>query len=155
MIILAVIDILISSFIVSPLVVSFWRGTWEYMNYSQSFPAVWTLYISTVIIIAFTLLREPLYEKRNTGFLGQIIARVYIYVFGVVGVTYWRAVFLLIDSYLDWRGTVITAGASVLILAGISSLSTLLGPPFVLCFDHRQKDVFIFPTMFGREVSSS
>ncbi|XP_014273211.1 uncharacterized protein fusl isoform X3 [Halyomorpha halys] len=150
MFIITILDILISSFIVTPLLITFWWGTWSYQVYSNSFPVSWSLYISTVLIFLLTLLREPLYEKRMSGVLGLLIARIYIYLFAILCITQWNALFTILDLTMNIQMTLITVAISITLMSYLRSLGTLLGPPYFLFLDHKRKTVFIYPTMFQK-----
>lgn len=151
MIFLAIVDILISSFIILPLVISFWRGTWEYLYYSQKFPIVPSFIVGIVLHIFFTILRGPLYQNKRPGLIGLIIARIYIYIFSIISIMQWRGYFALIDQYLAPKVIYISFSTCLLVLIGIKGVGSLVGLPFIVPMDHRQKDVFIYPTMFQRD----
>ncbi|CAH1407051.1 unnamed protein product [Nezara viridula] len=148
--VITVVDILISSFIVTPLLICFWWGTWSFQIYSNAFPILWSLYISTGLVFVFTLLREPLYEKRMPGVVGLLIARIYIYAFALCCITQFYAAFTILDRLMDVRMTIISVVIGVFLMSYLRSLGTLLGPPYFLFLDHKRKTVFIYPTMFQK-----
>lgn len=151
--IITVLDILISSFIVTPLLICFWWGTWSFQVYSNAFPILWSLYISTVLVLVFTLLREPLYEKRMSGVMGLFIARIYIYAFALCCITQFYAGFSILDRLMNTPMTITSIVISVFLMSYLRCLGSLLGPPYFLFLDHKRKTVFIYSTMFQKDVS--
>lgn len=168
-ILLEVIDIFISSFIVSPLVVGYWRGTWNLMNHilypdDLLYSSLMSCLIGALGHLIFVYFKDQLKnifdpnKRRLTYFFGS---RLYTVTFGIVCVNGWRGVWSLLDLYtaptpetlpitrlIHESATVIVC---VLMLALIKGLRNITSAPFFICKDH-SKDYFEVPTMFKTSV---
>lgn len=94
-------DSFFSLFIVSPLVISFWRGTWEYMNlYPKIYPGINCMILGAIIHCCLAILREPLHTKYNsfkslqttsvtTSFNCFVFTKIYTYIFGIACIMQW------------------------------------------------------------------
>lgn len=94
-------DTFLSLFIVSPLVISHWRGTWEGMNlYPRVFPGMNCMILGAVIHCCLAILREPLHSKYNSlrsletkslskSFNLYIVKKIYTYVFSMGCIMHW------------------------------------------------------------------
>lgn len=103
-------DTLLSLLIISPLVVTHWRGTWVYMDHhSEHFPA-WNCFIfGGVIHSAFALLREQLHaqfvtsNKKNKSFLEKlklcVVFKLYMYIFSISCNMHWRGGWAVLELY--------------------------------------------------------
>jgi hypothetical protein len=59
-------DSILSLIIISPLVISHWRGTWDGMDqYKRIFPAMNCMIFGAILHCTFAILREPLHRKFN------------------------------------------------------------------------------------------
>ena len=94
-------DSFLSLFIISPLVISFWRGTWEYMNlFPRLYPGMNCMIFGAIIHCFLAILREPLHTKYNSfksspntsatkSFHFFVFKRMYTYFFGIACIMQW------------------------------------------------------------------
>lgn len=94
-------DSFLSLFIVSPLVISFWRGTWGYMDlFPKIYPGMNCMIFGAIIHCCLAILREPLHTKYNsfnsiqttsvTKFFNFFLfKKMYTYLFGVACIMQW------------------------------------------------------------------
>jgi Fuseless len=95
------IDSFFSLFVISPLVISHWRGTWEFMNlFPRYFPGVNCMIFGAIIHCCLAILREPLHARYNTikrlqtnsrskTFNLYIVKKIYTYVFSIGCIMHW------------------------------------------------------------------
>lgn len=163
-ILLELIDILISSFIVAPLVVGYWRGTWNLMNYllypdDLLYSSLASCVIGAVGHMIFTGLKAQLKEfldpnkRRLTYFIGS---RLYTIVFGVICVNGWRGIWSLLDLYAayEFYPIFVTSAFCATVLALLKGLRNITAAPFFIATDH-SPDFFEIPTMFKKTVRCS
>ncbi|KAF7287352.1 hypothetical protein GWI33_001712 [Rhynchophorus ferrugineus] len=167
-VLLGTLDIVISLFLVTPLVVACWRGTWQLMDiYAFYFPPWESFIIGTIIHIIIGLTQESFHEilnrKHKNGvinFTAIILMKIYTVVLNMVTNLHWRGVWIIIDQYF---GVVLTktGGTKVeypmqclvffigcfLVMFFMKCLRNLNSPPFEICMDYGD-DMFLFPNMF-------
>uniref|UniRef100_A0A1Q3FSF4 Putative conserved plasma membrane protein n=1 Tax=Culex tarsalis TaxID=7177 RepID=A0A1Q3FSF4_CULTA len=155
-------DTLFSLFVISPLVVSHWRGTWGYMDLKgEYFPAWHSFALGSILHTALALLREPLQaEFSGPSRQGQVkscwrtvrrflVIKVYTYVFSISCIMHWRGGWDVMRMYLDhdvWPALTVSAICFVPLVL-MKSVRNLLAPPFLILTDHKEC-VFSFPTRF-------
>lgn len=154
-------DSLFSSFVVAPLVVSYWRGTWnladKYLcpqNKIQS--AVASLIIGIIGHLVFTIFQgffrnhfNP-NQHRLTFYCGS---RLYTSIFGVVCVNCWRGGWQLIDHYTarDMKTILAITIVAIIALIALRALRNVTATPFVVVTDH-SREYFDVPTMYKKSV---
>ena len=163
---LRVIDILWSCFIVTPLVVFYWSGTWKLLD-AYVLPVSATdevpllssyvsLGIGTAIGLSGYLVLPLLSEHINPQWSVKhvIVSRIfsYIYVFGILN--FWRGVWNITDHFVgtDLRWSLVSYAISKLILIALRSVSSCLSSPFIVTKDHRD-DFYKTYTLCRSEVS--
>lgn len=94
-------DTFLSLFVISPLVISHWRGTWDFMNqFPRIFPGMNCMIFGAIIHCGLALLREPLHSKYNAFNRQQnkslsktlnlyVVKKVYTYVFSMGCIMHW------------------------------------------------------------------
>lgn len=101
------IDSMISMFIVSPLVVGYWRGMFDnFKIYNENygiFPVWIFLIISSTVIFIFNYYRpflnsniienQKIIDSKWTRIKCKITTRVFLYIFSVFGIMSWRCYF--------------------------------------------------------------
>lgn len=104
-------DTFIALFVVTPLVVGHWYGTWEFMdNHNEYFPPIPTLLFGICYQLLMVLSRHHVHERvktpphrRERTFMQKIgrymFTKLFIYVFSIAGIMVFRAIFLLCDPY--------------------------------------------------------
>lgn len=156
---LAILDILVSSLVIGPCVVGFWRGTWEFMEaHRDSFPLYWTLWVSSALHLVFALLRDVFadyFQRQKRGLQYTLVSRCYIYVFAVCCATQWRSTWMILEEWFgyDDHDVLLCTIPCTVILFAFRLFSNTLAPPFCIAIDSKAEDVFVFPTMFNVSVS--
>ncbi|CAB3222621.1 unnamed protein product [Arctia plantaginis] len=163
-------DAVFSMFLVSPQVVSVWRGTWGIMElHPELFPYAQIYLLGIVIHICFALLRAKLLERSAGAYSSpgggpfswiteRILSRVYTYIFILCNIMHWRGGFGLFDLFIS---TVVPEASDphrpVLILAVtltfyvaaafLRSSRNFLASPYFLVTDGKEA-TYIFTTRF-------
>ena len=105
-VLLYIVDNLLSAIVVGPLVVFYWRGTWELLNV-YLFPgdqaaSGWTCSaIGNVGLVCLVYLQEPLarWLRLDNKLHWMFGYHLYTYVMGALNVCHWRGVWVLLDHY--------------------------------------------------------
>ncbi|XP_058819436.1 uncharacterized protein LOC131682175 isoform X1 [Topomyia yanbarensis] len=153
-------DTFLSLFVISPLVVTHWRGTWSYMDLKSEFFAPWFCFLlGSCLHTTFALLREPLHAQFSRPSDGVkcwwkttrrfVVSKIYTYIFSVSCVMHWRGGWGVMQMYLDyelWPALAVSAICFVPLVL-FKSVRNLLAPPFLILTDHKEF-VFNFPTRF-------
>lgn len=103
-------DTFIALFIVTPLVVSYWWGTWVFMdNHADYFPPITTLVSGVIWNLLIVLLRHHVHERMKTTnqqrktliqrICRYLFTKLFIYTFSIAGIMVFRAIFMLCDPY--------------------------------------------------------
>ncbi|XP_055712054.1 uncharacterized protein LOC129807072 isoform X1 [Phlebotomus papatasi] len=156
-------DTLLSWFLISPLAIAHWRGTWDYMDQRpDKFPAWYCFILGGILHTAFALLREPLHDEFSPPSNGNkslkrtirriIVTKLYTYIFSVGSIMHWRGGWAMMELHLGpgvWPA-VIVSFITLIPLLFLRSLRNSLAPPYIILLD--SKDVaFTFPTRFRVE----
>uniref|UniRef100_A0A1B0CBC9 Uncharacterized protein n=1 Tax=Lutzomyia longipalpis TaxID=7200 RepID=A0A1B0CBC9_LUTLO len=156
-------DTLLSWFIISPLAIAHWRGTWDYMDQRpDKFPAWYCFILGGILHTVFALLREPLHAEFSPPSNGNkslkktikriIVTKLYTYIFSVGSIMHWRGGWAMMELHLGpgvWPA-VIVSFITLIPLLILKSLRNSLAPPYIILMD--SKDVaFIFPTRYRIE----
>lgn len=169
---LNVLDSIIASLIVGPLIIAFWRGTWElFIIYKNIFPLIPSTLFSMAIHLCLALTREILqeiWEKKQKKYpvLDHIIRRLYMYFFSVISIMQWRGLWDIMDDLLNAKfsktevtmidgniqGFVLATVVSTIILVYSKTLINILDSPYIICLDI-ENEVYDFPTRFQVKVS--
>lgn len=166
-------DCIISTCVVGPLCVIFWRGTWEWLmlHTEDYFPIVETLLLSLIAQTVFTIIREVLQYLRTkkckttlSKFFGYILDRMYTYVFAVVCIMHWKSQWDVFDKWFgieispigiviggDVKYIFLMAAISLVILLHFRTVVNSLGVPFCIDVDFGE-DIYDFPTRFRVKV---
>lgn len=161
-VVLEIIDSFFAWLLVAPLVVSYWRGTWNLMEVyllpgNKIHSSMASLAIGIVGHLVFTIgqgsFRSHFDPDRHrlTFYCGS---RLYTSVFGVVCVNCWRGGWQLIDHYTA-RNMMTILSITIFAITALMMLKTLrnvAAPPFVIVTDTTQ-DHFDVPTMYKKSVS--
>lgn len=158
---LSIFDVFIALFVVTPLVVSFWRGTWSLMNiYAVQFPEVNSFFAGNFVHFGFLLVQDLLndiLDKQPTiwnKIRSQVIRKCYIYMFAIACIMTWRAGWIILDTLCDNRQFYIAlvAGICFLIVILLKGIRNCLAVPMIILIDY-ENVVFTFPTRFRMKVS--
>lgn len=162
--ILEILDTLFSSSVVAPLVVSYFRSTWQLTDaYLFHYDKYLSTFASLVLGIAghlvFTIGQNSLKkcfdpleleQQRLTFYIGS---RLYTSIFGIVCVNGWRGGWNLIELYTPRDPTLIIliTFSAAFLLGLFKSLRNIAATPFVIVIDDK-KDYFKIPTRFRKLV---
>lgn len=162
--VLTVLDMMLSALLISPLVVSYWRGTWCLMDYyvypeRPDYSSYVSLGIGLSVILIFTLFQGPLKNhlhpnKHRLSY--YFFSRLYTAFFGFACVNSWRGAWIFLDVYTgDSPDAVLaTTLSSVALLTCLRTLRNISAPPFAIVTD-RSEGYFEVPTMFRISVSTN
>lgn len=159
---LSVLDSVISSILVGPAVISYWRGTWGlYDVYLLPQSPQWSSLASLIIGLIgnmFFVFTQELFARNfhpeKNRILYYLASRSYSYLFGAVAVSSWRGVWNALDIYSS-KDPVLVAGitlAATIALMGTRTLRNISDSPFAIALD-LSRGYFEFPTMFKINVS--
>jgi Fuseless len=103
-------DTFLSLFVITPLVVAHWRGTWSYMDHNAKFFPAWNcLLLGSILHTAFAILREPLEAEflvrngeKNFWRTARrfVVTRMYTYVFSIGCIMHWRGGWAVMNLHL-------------------------------------------------------
>lgn len=155
-------DVMFSSVIAAPVVIAYWRGTWNLMRIVLFPNNTLKSAISSMLIGTFGHFFFNYYQgKFSKSFhpdkhriTYMIISRMYTAIYGVVCVNGWRGGWTLLDLYVPKNVPTYFAilMISCTLLAFCKGLRNITGAPFILSTDH-SKHYFTVPTMFKASVS--
>lgn len=156
---LRVVDALWSCFVVAPLVVFYWSGTWKLSDHyilpdnDSEAPLETSSYVSLGIGIAVGLggyLILPVLQERfhaEWTLKHVTVSRIfsYIYAFGVL--SFWRGVWNITDHLVgtELKWSLVCYGVSKILLFLLSSVSSCLSSPFLMVKDHRDDFYTAYP----------
>ncbi|XP_071454961.1 uncharacterized protein fusl [Hetaerina americana] len=158
---LALADVLISALVVAPLVVAYWRGTWQVVD-AHLVPLVgdslsgWLSFAFGIIVHLVFALLQPLLNlaplRPRATFL--VLSRAYTALFGIACVNCWRGVWKVLDHELGITPMADAASfaGALLALALTRTLRNVSAPPFVVALDDAV-NYFKFPTAFRTRIS--
>lgn len=158
---LVFLDIMFSSLIAAPVVVAYWRGTWNLMLFvlfpnDQFWSAIGSCILGTVGHFIFFLYQEKFShsfhpDKHRITFM--LISRIYTAIYGIICVNGWRGGWMLMDQYCppSVPTLFVIAIVSSILLAFVKGLRNISSTPFAISTDH-SKDYFVVPTMFKTSV---
>ncbi|XP_030382855.1 uncharacterized protein LOC115630436 [Scaptodrosophila lebanonensis] len=155
---LEVLDMLLSSLIVAPCVIAYWRGTWELMGvllFPSSLPlsALCSFLIGGLGHFVFTItqnfFKDHIHpDKRRLTY--YVISRLYTFCFGIVCVNMWRGAWVLCDWLTSVDSLVIIAvvtSVALMFLIATRTVRNLGAAPYTVTMDHKT-DYFEVDTMF-------
>ncbi|XP_030766772.1 uncharacterized protein LOC115890629 [Sitophilus oryzae] len=166
--VLSVVDILLSIFVVTPLVVASWRGLWGLMDfYGFYFPPFSIFVVGITIHVILALCQDTLHdaiiesEKHWTlKLVSHFLRRFYTYIFLIITIFHWRGGWMILDYYTNVQYTddgvtkkensqwiLLICTGCFITLACMKGLRNATAPPYGICLD-KGNFVFKFPTMF-------
>lgn len=162
---LEIIDVLVSSCLIAPFVVAYWRGTWELMNI-YLFPTnaiksgLYSLAIGSVGHLFFQFAQNRFtntFHPDKHRLVYYLISRFYTYIFGLVCVNMWRGWWVLCDYWLLNRNNILILSIAItmvplFILSIARTVRTLPAAPFAIAMDHKDH-YFEVNTFFRTTVS--
>ena len=158
---LAFLDVAFASIIVTPLILTHWRGTWNLWKmyvfpddlfYSGiTFIGIGAIGQFTIIYAQDILDRTFHPDKHRLTFM--VVSRLYTFIYSIIGIAGWLGMWDLLDVYcppdIPLLCAIILAGAFLLAL--VKGLRNVSSPPFGISTDN-SKDYFVITTMFKSSV---
>lgn len=154
---LTILDILFSSIVIAPLVVTYWRSVWGLMDL-YVFPD--NLLLSTSVSACIGIIGHMLFALTQNSFqhyfhpdrnriLYYLVSRLYTMVFAIVCVNGWRWAWTLLDLYSKRELTTVitTFIVGIIALAAMRALRNVSSTPFAIATDY-VKGYFEILTMF-------
>uniref|UniRef100_A0A0K8T4D1 Fuseless n=2 Tax=Lygus hesperus TaxID=30085 RepID=A0A0K8T4D1_LYGHE len=140
-------DLFLSTFLIAPLVVSYWRGTWGLMDvlvypgdaFRSALVSCFIGYVGTsVLTLCQDVLARSLHPNTHR-ITYYAFSRAYSALFSFICVNHWRGGWMLFDFTGTEAGTIaIITGASVVLLMLTKTLRNLSAPPFAIATDRRE-----------------
>lgn len=168
------VDTIISLFLVGPMSVTFWRGTWGIMDtYGRFFPYWSTCIFAWALLIFFNIIREIGFDivncyrsSKKPTLHTQCLRRIYTYSFAWISIMNWRSLWGIYDNfcsitfnnygfvvYNDNIGIIfIMTVILLIILMLIKCVRNNIAVPFIIVLDY-QDLTFMFPSRFRFDVS--
>ncbi|XP_038113783.1 uncharacterized protein LOC6041637 [Culex quinquefasciatus] len=154
---LELLDNLYAACVIGPLVVGYWRGTWNLMGeyiYPSDLPTSLMISLALGVFghLVFNIFQGPLRSHLNADkhrLVYYIASRLYTEIYGTVCVNTWRGGWEIINLYTTHNVlyvVVITLFCAVL-LALLRGLRNITASPFVVVIDSR-REYFDVPTYF-------
>lgn len=161
---LVFLDIMFTCVIATPIVINYWRATWNLSGYvlypnDMFLSAASSLALATVGHFLFAYYQEKFSktfhpDKHRITFL--LFSRFYTIVYSIICVNGWRGGWMLMDQYVPQTLPILSALTVVctVLLALCKGLRNITSSPFAISTDH-SKDYFTVPTMFKSSVSAA
>lgn len=158
---LSFLDIAFASVIVTPTIVTYWRGTWNlwkmYVFPDDLLCSGCTLIVFGTVAIILIIYAQNFLErtfhpdKHRLTFMA--VSRLYTYTYSIVGIGSWLGLWQLLDVYYPPDTSLLCAIIAVgtLLLAILKGLRNVSSPPFGISTDN-SKDYFSITTMFKSSV---
>lgn len=159
------VDSVIAVFLIGPLVVGFWRGTWNLMgiyeqNHPNALPKWESFFFSVLLLFSFSLLRDAFidyFKKKKETLLWRVFSHVlrklYTYVFAITCIMHWHSTWEIGNKYFsELNDSIVVTTLAILTMIILKSLRNTVAPPLIIALDY--EDVtFTFPTRFRKKVS--
>ncbi|CAF4782697.1 unnamed protein product, partial [Rotaria socialis] len=137
-------DMIVSAFIITPLVNIHWRGAWDLLDINllpsnERTSALISLGIGLMILYFMYLIQNYLqtfYEKHRKNIFGQIMTRFYTLIIALAYINQWRGLWNLLDLTSNiWYHLLIETLISVTCLLIMKSIYSLNSAPFLIGVD--------------------
>lgn len=159
---LSVLDTILTSLVIGPAVVAYWRGTWCLIDIcifpnNVEYTIISSFVIGLVGHLVFTITQNYLkdnFHPEKHRLLYYTVSRLYTYVYGIACVNLWRGAWEALDHYTgtDILTVMIPTVVSAVALAGMRTFRNISAAPFGVVLDICQ-GYFEVPTMFRLAVS--
>lgn len=158
---LVFLDVAFASVIVGPVVVIYWRGTWNLMTLwlypdDVAMSAIGSCFIGTIGHFVCFYCQDALskhVDKNRNRLTFMIVSRLYTAIYGLICVNGWRGPWALLDIYStdSVSSLLLTILIATVLLIICKGLRNITSAPFGVSTDH-SKDYFVAPTMFKSSV---
>ncbi|CAL4059014.1 unnamed protein product [Meganyctiphanes norvegica] len=159
--ILGTLDNLISIFVITPLVVAYWRGCWGLCDiYIYPSDIVMSTFLSTAIGIILGILLcvsaktlEKIYIYEDHPFKYILLSRTYIFIYCFASINQWRGVWELWDQYtgISCESAIFSTALGVLLLLATRSFNNAMwAVPLYVCTDNSE-EMYDIPTIFKKK----
>ncbi|CAF3412925.1 unnamed protein product [Rotaria sp. Silwood1] len=137
-------DMLMSAFIITPLVNIHWRGAWDLLDRNllsnnERISAFISLIFGLMILYFIYLIQNFLqifYEKHRKNILGQFMTRFYTLIIALAYINQWRGLWNLLDFTSNvWYHLLIETLISIILLLCMKSIYSLNSAPFLIGVD--------------------
>lgn len=153
-----ILDNLLSILVFAPLVVCYWRGTWQlvelYLLTTRPFLSAWCSLVFGIVVTLLlglyqTCLARLLRESGRSKLVFVLGSRAYTALLALAGVNHWRGVWTILFIYTgaDVYSAVSTVVVGIGGLLVVRGLRNVVASPCVLLTDH-EKDYFLITTLF-------
>ncbi|CAD7085967.1 unnamed protein product [Hermetia illucens] len=158
-------DVFLSLFVITPLVVAHWKGTWAFIErHPEQFPPWMSFLFGCTLHTSFVLIKELLHMEftaPNDGYKSvkkiisqNIIVKIYTYLFSLGCNLNWQGGWAALQVVFgtELKGAVIPSAICLVLLLALKGIRNLAAPPVFVALDN--KDIaFSFPTRFRVQVS--
>lgn len=138
------VDMLLSAFVITPLVNIHWRGAWDLLDVfilpsDALISALISLITGLILLYSIYLLQNPLqnfYEQHQKKLIGQTMARFSTLFIAFAYINQWRGLWNLLDlTSNQWYHLVIELIISIVFLLSMKSIYNLNSAPFLIGVD--------------------
>jgi succinate dehydrogenase hydrophobic anchor subunit len=137
-------DMLISAFIITPLVNIHWRGAWDLLDIHllPDYPRISALisvgigYFMLYMLYLAQGYLQRFYEKNRHNIMGQIMTRLYTLLLALAYIHQWRGLWNLLDyTSNEWYHLLAETGVCITFLLLMKSVYNLNSAPFIIGVD--------------------
>lgn len=158
---LAFLDVAFASIIVTPAILTHWRGTWNLWKmyvfpddlFSSGITFIGIGTIGQFIIIYAQNILDHTFHPDKHRLTFMTVSRLYTLIYAAIGIAGWLGMWDLLDVYcppdISLLCTIIVVGSFLLAL--LKGLRNVSSPPFGISTDN-SKDYFVITTMFKSSV---
>jgi len=160
---LHVIDSTLCLLIFFPSMVFYWRGIWDlygvYISPNDPFVSNWAVFglgCGTIFGYFIHLIINRLLRDVTNRVFYFVVSRVYMYMYGILLMAYWRGAWTVADYYLNeygWHSALVGLLTCYPLLVVLCSSRSVLFPPFIVCLDTRSS-VLVPSTRFQTQVNT-
>ncbi|CAG0884064.1 unnamed protein product [Darwinula stevensoni] len=157
---IALLDAALSIFLIGPMVVFYWRGTWQVMDAylmpeSEGSSAWVSLGVGLLVPLTAYLSQHHLdlyLAQKSPWPVFAVLSRVYTAVYAFGTVSHWRGTWKLLDYYTGtgWQSATVSVVVGLVGLGALRSIVNIGAPPFFVKLDLPER-FFVSPTQFRQK----
>lgn len=161
---LAFLDVVFASAIVTPFILIYWRGTWNLLKmfifptdlFSSGITLMCMGTIGQFIVFYAQNFLDRTFHPDKHRLTFMFVSRFYTYIYSIIGIAGWRGLWDILDFFSPPSSTSISLLCALIVLGTIllailKGLRNVSSPPFGISTDN-SKDYFIITTMFKSSV---